>query len=335
MYIHTVYVLGCVFEFVPCHISRACIQLKLYGYPSQACLPRRFPMATKSSLFLSLGRWNSCGFDCPCACHIRSHKHRSWRLPSFIQKTVGPLSVSYTGYSVPTACDSGNCAKDRRTRLALNFAFLRYAIYGVLEASLAGPLSLGLVACQRCPLYAIPDNILWAAKIGDGNAVRNILRENGSAVLTVHCEDGESALYYAVIHAHYHPRWRAALDILLALFQAGADPDLPNDNGITFRQWIAHNQLIGTFERLPDILPAMSRFLPSQAGIESLELTFLHEIVLGLCNANLAAVLHSKDPRVTSLLNVGDAIGMPLLIHINLLCPDQEIQQASLHLCMP
>ncbi|KAL2118713.1 hypothetical protein VTJ04DRAFT_8373 [Mycothermus thermophilus] len=65
--------------------------------------------------------------------------------------------------------------------------------------------------------------------------------------------------------------------------------------------------------------PVIERMFPRAEGIKSLELTFLHEIVLGLCGADLTETLRSKDPAIQSQLNTGDVNGFtPLMYAVKL-----------------
>lgn len=172
---------------------------------------------------------------------------------------------------------------------------------------MAGPLALGLVAYRRIKNVADPDNILWAASVGDVETVRRILQDNRSALLDLDFKNGESAVHRALM---LNTSWATKAELVQMLLHAGADPDLPDDRGITIRCVLAIFQLtIRKDEQFQQFQHSIGNLLPCQAGIESLELTFLHEIVLGLCNADLAQVLQSKDPRITSLLNETDAMG--------------------------
>ncbi|KAL1842300.1 hypothetical protein VTJ49DRAFT_5581 [Mycothermus thermophilus] len=274
--------------------------------------PHASPLELNSILYITLGRRSACGSGCPCACHAAS-RQRSWQLPNFVRNVLGSLFVGYAASPVsPAKCDVDRCAKDRRKRLTVTYAFplwfLNYVVRGVLETSTAGSATLGLVTCRRVPQYMASTNILWSARIGAVHDVRDILRENSAAILDVDLCGGHSVLHLAL---STHPDWPTQLSVLQCLLAAGADPDFPDDNGETPRHWVAHQLLFAREESCSDL----ERLFPRAEGIEGLELTYLHEIVLGLCRADLTETLRSRDPAIRSQVNTGDMIGWTPLMY--------------------
>jgi ankyrin repeat protein len=288
------------------------------GSNQSVCPPHTSPLELNSILYITLGRRSPCWRGCPCACHIAS-RQRSWQLPNFVRNVLGSLLVGYAASPVsPTKCDVERCAKDRCKKLTVTYAFplwfLNYVIRGVIETSTTGSVTLGLVTCRRIPVEMMSKNILWLVEIGAVDNVRKILRKNRAAVLDVDIRDGSSALHVAVSTVY---DWPTQVSLLQCLLTEGADLDLPNDLGITPRHLIARFLLCNTI--LAEIQPVIERMFPRAEGIKSLELTFLHEIVLGLCGADLTETLRSKDPAIQSQLNTGDVNGFtPLMYAVKL-----------------
>ncbi|KAL2116378.1 hypothetical protein VTJ04DRAFT_8545, partial [Mycothermus thermophilus] len=279
------------------------------------CLPHKPPLELNSILYLTLGRRSSqCVRGCPCACHIRPHQ-RSWKLPGLVRNVLGSLFVGYAASpTTPVKCSVKTCVRDRRTRLTVTYAFplwfLGYVVRGVVERTAAGTISLGLVPCRRVPATMRASNILWAASSGSLEDVRVILRSSPAVVTDISASEGSSVLIHALTGCC---SWESRLSIVQTLLVQGADPDMPNDSGVSPRLYIAY---ISMLRLVPEeIRPGMERLFPLQETVESLELTYLHEVVLGRCNAALEEVLKTRDRAILSQVNEKDAMGVTPLMY--------------------
>jgi ankyrin repeat protein len=223
--------------------------------------------------------------------------------------------MGYAGSPIPSSrCNVEECSNGRHVRLAFRYVFplwfLSYAIYGFIEASTAGPLTMGLVAYRRVDPIISPDSLMYNVSMGRVDDVRRILRTNRASVLDVICVDGRSALTINLVSDAY---WRPTVDMIQSLLLAGADPDLEDDDGNTPRQELARITLSGAIP--PEFRAELESMLPLSKGLDSLNLTFLHKIATGICDVDLAKTLQSGSQEILDQLNARDQAGFTPLTY--------------------
>ncbi|EWY82915.1 hypothetical protein FOYG_14998 [Fusarium oxysporum NRRL 32931] len=153
------------------------------------------------------------------------------------------------------------------------------------------------------------DNLLFHISYGNLNAVKRILSENPYAVLDVDY-NGRSALHISAWG--FHP-WELAIQLWEVLLQAGADPDQVDARGVSFRHTIANLVLQNNIPL--KLQPQVERLIQISQCLEDLNLTFVHEIVVGRCPIDLGPILEAGKAEIMAQIHSKDRFGMTPLMY--------------------
>ncbi|KAJ3533108.1 hypothetical protein NM208_g8135 [Fusarium decemcellulare] len=264
-----------------------------------------------SSLFISLGMNESrCKKNCPCRCHGPPTSHRFWKFPQILNAVFGSLFVGYSGYPVSSSsCNLKECSNGRYIRLRFTYGFplwfFNYAVNVFLEAS-TSKFTCALRARRRITLNNSETNILYHVQWSGLDTIQHCLEMNRASVLDVYHLDGQSALDLALSPRRSAPE---RLQVIKALLQAGIDPDQEDDYGISTRLKIAQWSVFGLISKELEAL-----FNTSEC-ISNLDMTFLHQVILGQCHVDLVATLQSRSPDILSQVNAQDRLGFTPLMY--------------------
>ncbi|KAI0439742.1 hypothetical protein F4803DRAFT_27368 [Xylaria telfairii] len=263
-----------------------------------------------SVVFFSLRlRRNRCADRCPCRCHLPAQPNMSLRVPPMLRAAFGYLFLGYTGYPSSSArCNAQSCARGSYMRLQATYCFplrlcLHYVVHAAVEASTSGSFTFTLVSRRRLPCRA--GNIFYEAHFGTTKTVGDTLREEKGCIQDIFAIDGRSALDLALRASNPE-----SVDIMKLLLQNGADPDLENDDGISFRLRVAHEKFARAYS--PDYIRALEHLFPLLSCAEALGLSYIHKVVLGIIPLSLSRVLQKS---VGYPLNAKDRIGCTPLMY--------------------
>lgn len=230
------------------------------------------------------GPSNTCGFHCPCKCHV-GKKCGQFRIAPF-DNIFGSISMIFFGWALMgPRCDTISCHKKRFKLFQVTFSvpLKAWKISVVASCSfLDGKPTIGVSLGPTTNVTNEHDNL------GIFNVVRGkklpelkqILERRPGAVLDVSHRQGFSALHYAF--------QSASVEMIKVLLAAGADPFYEDFRGAPaiyegFLRMLQSSQ----YEReLRDCLP-ISVFL------EDYNFSHLHHVVLGARPLGLQAELNS------------------------------------------
>jgi ankyrin repeat protein len=275
-------------------------------------LPQLRPNFTRSSnsiVHFTLGRAAQCQKDCPCKCHDRRHPDLSWNPHSTLTTLLGSLFIGYTGFPLRMSrCNSSKCISTGSSRLNITYTFplwfLGYSLDGFVESTATGSLTCGLKASRRIPFEV--GRLAFEVQFGNATSVRRALERDRASILDKYSGDGQSALALALYRG-------MNVEIVRILLEHGADPDQEDDDGYTAR--ILAARCIMLKSRSPAILQELECLFPLSKCIDSLELTYLHKAVLGICHVNLASALRRRDPFLLGQMDAQDWFGSTALHH--------------------
>jgi ankyrin repeat protein len=175
-------------------------------------------------------------------------------------------------------------------------------INAFVEASTSGIFTFTLVVRRRMPFNS--RNILYEASYGTVETVAHFLRHEKGCVHDVYAFDGRSVLGLALTSSK-----PGRIEIVRLLLQNGANPDVEDDFGLSFRAWVSQRIVLRTLA--PDYIQALEGLL-SISCIEALDLSYIHKIVLGILPINLSQALQKP---IGHLLNAKSLTGCTPLIY--------------------
>lgn len=291
--------------------ERICPQIPDFDFAS-----RPNPIRLYSTLYFTLGMEVSrCGSDCRCLCHSPSRSQHSWRLPSAFKNVVGSLFMGYSGFPTSASkCHIQSCSNGKYLRLAITYGlplwFINYSFHVLMEVSTYG-FKFALVPRLRVTRLISEDNILYQARNGTLDAVREIIRRDKLAILHVEYRDGHSALFEALF-GNNAPKQKLA--IMRELLAAGLSLDQEDDRGVSVRSYVTHRVVLK--EISSELRTGLEQLFPISDYVDDLGFTFLHKIVTNyVCRGNILTLLESRSPEILSQVNSQDRFGRTPLIY--------------------
>jgi hypothetical protein len=152
-----------------------------------------------------------------------------------------------------------------------------------------GRLKMELVFRRRVEFgRTILDKVFYQ----DSSALRFHLSKHIGTINDVYWPDGSSSLHWALDKTRKSP---SGIEKVKDLLAAGADPDYPDDNGISPCEMAA----LDVFMRKSsaETLSELSTLFSVSSIMEDLKLTFIHKIVIGICQVDLSEVTPQEAPQ--------------------------------------
>ena len=239
-------------------------------------------LSSKAVKIQMSGKYASCRFSCPCACH-KQHRTTS---PSILNRWVGTLIVHSTASPITgRKCDHMGCQRSQPVQFSVEYRFPAFILNQVLRMranymSDIGP-SLQLQIYQR-----VPDSspAIEFAMNGNINRLKDLFRRGVASPSDVSNTRGYSLLRWA-LHAKQHETCRFLLHM-------GSDADCrpfsPDETSPRHKanDLLLHGGHTKEAEKIyREIASETTEFVDEQ------NYTILHNIILGLASEDLVESL--------------------------------------------